>query len=630
MSFLGELKRRNVFRVGIAYLLGAWVLLQGADFALDVVGAPNWIIQSLTILAAIGLPAVLIFSWVFEMTPEGLKRESEITQDQSIAAHTGHKLDRAIIGILVLAVALLLLDRFRQPESQQPSKPVTTEIEAPVTQAAEHDTPSIAVLPFVNMSSDPEQEYFSDGLAEELLNRLAKLDQLRVAARTSSFQFKGQNMDMAEIGRQLNVEHLLEGSVRKAGNRLRVTAQLIKADDGFHLWSETYEREMDDIFGIQDEISGAITGALKVELGMVEPDTKPTSNLEAYQHFLRARYLLAQRGAENMLQAAEFFDQAIALDPQFTRAFSGAAFTWSLLPSYASISTELAREKVSHYAEHAMALDPENPEPYVALGRIKASFDGAVKEAGELFDKAYALAPNNVDVVNLYGDYLTIVGRWDESEIIERRSVELDPLAAVHYSDLAFVLLLTRNYAEALEVARTSVDLAPDIIDRRDPYAYALIRSGQFGKAREFIDQAEADGYQLDLVNAWECALAYEMGDEALLREHLALRLSTGSDLIFNTYTVAAWYITWLDGPHAALPYLEKALEAEEFLLSWPEFFYLPEFHSEEPEWLEFWTHPKLAELIEVRRANWDGRPIGAWRTPPWQNAQSDSPDGTK
>jgi TolB-like protein len=631
MSFFSELKRRNVFRVGIAYVLMGWVLLQAADFALDLVEAPNWVMRVFFIAVVMGLPVALFFAWAFELTPEGIKRESDIDRAQSITPRTGRKLDRAIIGFLGLAVLLLLADRFGgqpDPASTASTQPAQTQTATPAerTDPAEAAMQSIAVLPFVNMSSDPEQEYFSDGLAEELLNRLAKIDQLRVAARTSSFQFKGQNLDVADIGRQLSVDHVLEGSVRKAGNRLRITAQLINAENGFHLWSETYEREMDDVFAIQDEISGAITRALQLELGMAQTDATPTSNLEAYQLFLRARYLLALRGGENLQRATGFFDQAIALDPEFARAYSGAAFTWSLLPSYAGVSTTLTREKVSHYAQRAMELEPDNPESYAALARIKASFDGAVREAGALFKKAYELSPKNVDVVNLYGDYLFRVGKWDEAEIMERRSVELDPLAAVHYSDLAFVLLQTGKYDEALDIARTSADLAPNIIDRRDSYIFALARSRQFEKARENITQAEVDfGYIIDYFSPWEYVLAYEMGDETALREHLAQRLSDEANLTFNTYSITAWYIAWLDGPQAALPYLEKALEAEEFALTWPEYFFLPEIYSKDPEWLAFWEHPKLAELMEVRRENWDGRMIGFWKTPTWQNAPHES-----
>ena len=286
MSFFNELKRRNVFRMGIAYVVVAWVLLQAIDFTLDIISAPNWVMQVFLLAGVAGLPIVLIFAWVFEMTPEGIKRESEVDRSQSVTRSTGHRLDRTIITFLAFAVVLLLAERFISQEGTP--TPIPTEevaIEEPkITNNTADDTlRSVAVLPFVNMSSDPEQEYFSDGLSEELLNRLAQNDQLRVAARTSSFQFKGKNQDISDIGRQLKVDHVLEGSVRKASNRLRVTAQLIQVDSGYHLWSDTYEREINDIFAIQDDIALAITDALEAELGAASTsnETRPTDNLDA-------------------------------------------------------------------------------------------------------------------------------------------------------------------------------------------------------------------------------------------------------------------------------------------------------------------------------------------------------------
>jgi TolB-like protein len=633
VNFLGELKRRNVFRVGIAYLLGAWVLLQIADFILDVIGAPTWALQALVMVAVIGMPVVLTFAWVFEITPEGIKRESEIDRNDSIAPQTGRKLDRAIIIFLAAAVLVLLADRFMgsgsmPPEITRAAVPIeqkdlnlTPAATPPAEPVPEQDTPSIAVLPFVNMSSDPEQEYFSDGLAEELLNRLAKIENLRVAARTSSFQFKGQNLDMADIGRQLKVANVLEGSVRKAGNRVRITAQLINTENGYHLWSENYEREMDDIFGIQDEISGAITQALKLELGMQEEQGPPTNNLEAYQLFLQARFLLAKRGWDNMFASIELFEQALTLDPGFARAWSGLAFTWSLMPSYGAVETELARSKVNEYSARALTLDVENSEPYLALGRIQSSFDGAILEAQANFEKAYALAPNDVDVVNLYGDFLFLAGRIDEAETMERRAVDMDPLAAVHYSDLAFVLMIRRKLDEAIAFARTGKQLAEDVIDRQDPLVFALVRAGRFEEAKELIDHIEQSPMATPMyVNAWRCALYYEQGDLDNLRATLAERLVLGEEVSgLSAYVVAAWYTLWLDGPEAALPLLEKGRVKEEYQLTWPEYFILPEMVSDDAAFLAFWEHPRLRELMEVRRANWSGEKLGYWkeREPP-------------
>ncbi|HET6563930.1 MAG TPA: hypothetical protein VFG52_00845, partial [Xanthomonadales bacterium] len=271
LSFLEELKRRNVVRVGVVYLIAAWLLAQVADLMLENFNAPEWVIQSILVVLIIGFPIALIFAWAFELTPEGIKKEKDVDRSQSITPQTGRKLDFMIIGILAIALAYFIWEsRFESTESDMPATstviPAQSGIQEPSSEAivasaespaiaAEASAKSIAVLPFVNMSSDPEQEYFSDGISEEILNSLAKVKELKVAGRTSSFAFKGENQDLRQVGETLGVANILEGSVRKSGNKVRITAQLIQVDDGFHLWSESYDRELTDVFAIQDEIS---------------------------------------------------------------------------------------------------------------------------------------------------------------------------------------------------------------------------------------------------------------------------------------------------------------------------------------------------------------------------------------
>jgi TolB-like protein len=254
MSLIDELRRRNVFRVAIAYVLLGWAVLQGADFLLDLAGAPEWVMRVFAIAGLVGFPFALFFAWAFELTPEGVKREKDLDRSQSIAPQTGKRLNRVIIGLLLLVIVLMAVERvFVVGETDTDSAPLAT--------AA---APSIAVLPFVNMSADPDNEYFSEGVAEEILNVLARIPELKVTARTSAFSYKGSEATVAQIARELGVNHVLEGSVRKAGSQVRVTAQLIEAGNDFHLWSETYDRELDDIFAIQDEIAQSIAEALRV------------------------------------------------------------------------------------------------------------------------------------------------------------------------------------------------------------------------------------------------------------------------------------------------------------------------------------------------------------------------------
>ncbi len=619
MSFFTELKRRNVFRMGIAYIVVAWVLLQAIDFGLDIISAPNWVMQVFFLAGVVGLPVVLIFAWVFEMTPEGIRRESDIDPTQSATQHTGQKLDRTIITFLAFAVVLLLAERFiTQDDTSAPAPAPDVVVEE--SKATDDGLRSVAVLPFVNMSSDPEQEYFSDGLAEELLNRLAQNDRLRVAARTSSFQFKGQNQDIGEIGKQLKVDNVLEGSVRKAANRLRITAQLIQVDSGYHLWSETYEREIDDVFAIQDDIALAITTALEAELGAASAstDNRPTDNLEAYQVYLQARYLLAKRGEVNMLKAHDLFEQAVSLDPTFSKAWSGLAYNYALLPAYgATISPRQAWDRIKVATARAIELDPGNAEAYTALAR--GNIEDDYETIWELYEKAYELAPNNTDVVNLYGDFLVVIGDFTAAERIEQKAIDLDPLAAVHYSDMSFLMVMTGRIEEGLNFGRTSANLEPDSVVRADPLVTGLIRSGEYDEALQLISHFEQQPESnADLVNWWWCLLYYQQDDQRKLREHLAHRIEdyTSGRKEFD-FVFTAFLIAWLDGPIAALPMLREAYEEHEWLLAWPEYFYLPEHHSDDPDWLAFWQQPPLGELMELRRSHQPLERVGYWKDRP-------------
>ena len=262
MSIFNELKRRNVFKVGIAYVIVAWLVAQVLQLVFESFGTPDWAIKSVLVLLATGLPFALFFAWAFELTPDGLMREQDVDRSQPVAPQTGSKLNLMITVVLVLALAYFAYDKFvlsgeREAALVEAATQTVKEQIVSADESAESGI-SIAVLPFVNMSSDPEQEYFSDGISEELLNVLAKIDSLKVAARTSSFSFKGQNKPIGEIAQVLGVDHILEGSVRKSGKQIRITAQLIRVSDGFHMWSETYDRELVNIFAIQDEITEAI------------------------------------------------------------------------------------------------------------------------------------------------------------------------------------------------------------------------------------------------------------------------------------------------------------------------------------------------------------------------------------
>ncbi|MGI9394040.1 MAG: tetratricopeptide repeat protein [Boseongicola sp.] len=410
MSFFEELKRRNVVRVGIAYAVIGWVLAQIAELAFDSFGAPDWVMKSVLFVLLLGLPLALFFAWAFEITPEGVKREKDVDRSQSITKHTGRKLDFIIIGVLVVAVGFLLIDRF----SAEGSKPEVDEV-------VETESQRIAVLPFVNMSDD--SDHFSDGLSEELLNLLAKIPDLRVTGRTSSFEFKGRNDDLREIGEALGVDHVLEGSVRRSGDRLRITAQLIKVDDGFHVWSETYDREMADIFDIQDDVASAITSALKVQL--VAEEVRPTVNPDAYALYLEALPLLSPLNGDYR-PAIEILDRAIALDPMFAKAYEAKAIAYWDVAAW-TLSASDAQSLIYEAAGRAVELDPALLIARTFHGTAHPRTWSWISEIRAL-DEAVQIAPGNSALIGVLTYDLLNAGYFEEALGLANRQIEVDPL----------------------------------------------------------------------------------------------------------------------------------------------------------------------------------------------------------
>lgn len=432
MSFWGELKRRNVFRVGIAYLAAVWVLIQVADIVLPNFGAPGWVVQALIVAAAVGFPFAVVLAWFYDLTPEGIKATSEIGPAQSVR-FTGRKIDFAIIGLLVLAVGFLVVDDgvLENSEAVPPN--------------------SIAVLPFLNFSPDPEQEYFADGLTEELLNKMAQIQGLRVTGRTSSFFFKGKNEDLREIGNMLGVANLLEGSVRKSGNEIRITAQLIKAQDGFHSWSETFDRELADIFAVQDEIADAVTTALSVTLGVGQYDRPGmTRNVDAYDAYLQGLTSYDRDDLNSIGETIEHFRQAVNLDPEFGLAWLRLQQAYStgrvFLPAEESADfQQLGNEALERAGQAA----PEMPELLVTRAEADRR-NGRWLEAESLFLRVLNTSGNsNPDANYLYGHLLASVGRSRDALPYLERAKRLDPLSPDIPIQIARVLVSLGRFDQA-------------------------------------------------------------------------------------------------------------------------------------------------------------------------------------
>ena len=435
MGLVSELRRRNVIRVAIAYAVAAWLLIEITATTFPILKLPDWSVTLVTVLVLIGFPLALIFAWAYELTPEGLKKEKDVDRSESITHITGRKLDFMIIGMLVVALGYFAYDKFVLDPSRD-AELVQTTTEAVTERAAETGTAetadkSIAVLAFADLSPEGDQEYFSDGISEELLNVLSKLPGLRVVARTSSFQFKGENRDIIDIGQQLNAAFVLEGSVRKAGPQVRITTQLIDASNGFHLWSETYDRELENIFAVQDELSAAIVGALKEHLGLqVEamPRVIAAANTEAHEAYLRGRHLVVQRTKTSIEGAVRESEKAISLDPDYALAHSELAIATLFLDFYGDLTLSDAIAKAAPHAERAMALDPTLAEAHAATGFLLFK-QWNMEEALTYFEQAIQINPNYAIVYNWMGITFAGLGRYEENFAAYEAALRLDPLS---------------------------------------------------------------------------------------------------------------------------------------------------------------------------------------------------------
>lgn len=424
MGLLTELKRRNVFRVGIAYVLLAWVIIQVTDTVGPALSLPDWTLSVVTWFGIVGFPFAIFFAWAFELTADGVKLEKNIDRSQSITHSTGRKIDFLIIGLLVIALVGAFV--YRQ-------EPTATDEQVRGDTAVDKSYDSIGVLPFQNMSSDVEQDYLSDGIAEELLNALAKLKNLQVAARTSSFAFKGQNQDITEIAEKLKVETVLEGSVRKSGNRLRITAQLIDASNGYHLWSETYDRELTDVFKIQDDITAAIVAALLPHLDTGEAPAivrSEATSIEAYDAYLQGKHQLRQAGSDAYRAALSSFRAATDADPEFAPAWAARAITVMYLREtdfYGEIPRDEARLLARNNIDRALALDPTQANAYVAEAMLLAD-DYRYEEALQSLDKAVTINPSLAEGWTWRARILGRFGRIKEARKDMLTALELDPL----------------------------------------------------------------------------------------------------------------------------------------------------------------------------------------------------------
>ena len=463
MSLFNELKRRNVFKVAAAYIIVGWLIMQAGDTLAPALHLPELINSVLAFFLILGFPLALFFAWAYEMTPEGIKKEKEVDRSQSITQITGQKLNYTIIALLVAVLAYFAYDKFLvQPRSADVTSPVSSE---PV-ETSQDEYQTIAVLPFVNMSEDSSNEYFSDGLTEELLNILAKIKELRVAGRTSSFAFKGKDEDLREIGKKLNVNSILEGSVRKDDkrNRVRITAQLINVDDGYHLWSETYDRELDDIFAIQDEIAREVARALRITLlGEDEQRLEQVASTEisAYELYLQAMQGLHEGGFVSLDRATNQFQQALALDPAFIPAKLGLINTWSELANTGAITRQEALNRGLPLLETVLAEQPDNSNARIQMA-LFSDYAEDNKGAEAAFIAALEADPRNARGLQEFGRFLFDNGQVARGMELIDAALEIEPYAVRVLWDHCHTNGIMQNISSALSSSARIREIVPD------------------------------------------------------------------------------------------------------------------------------------------------------------------------
>jgi TolB-like protein/tetratricopeptide (TPR) repeat protein len=460
-NFFAELKRRNVIRFAGLYLVGAWLLTQVASTVLPMFGAPDWLPRSVVILLAIGFVPALIFSWVFELTPQGLKRDEDVPPEQSIAPQTARRMDRMIIAVLVLALGYFVFDKFalapRRAATSNDSLSAVTD-------------KSIAVLPFDNLSEEKGNAFFAEGIQDEILTRLAKVADLKVISRTSTQRFKAVPSDLREIAKQLGVMNILEGSVQKSNDQVRINVQLINAVTDAHLWAESYDRKLTDLFTVESEVAKTIADTLQVKLTGMELSaisTRPTQDPIAQDLLVQGRHFLALRRDDNLPRAIEFFHQAIARDPSYAAAYAGLSEALILLPRYTGAYPSETRPQSRAAALKALELNPNLAEAHNALAKIAMDYDVDFAGAAREFKRAIELNPNYAGAHHWYSGALESLGQFDEALAQSKLGTELDPFSAVNLVDQGRIYGSARRFPEAKAIFQKAL-----VIDSAFSYAH--------------------------------------------------------------------------------------------------------------------------------------------------------------
>ena len=611
MPLIDELKRRNVFKVGVAYVVTAWLLLQLTEVLVGLLGLSEKAGKYVILLLVIGFPVALFFAWAFELTPEGIKKEKDVDRSQSNTRQTARTLDRTIIYALVLALAWFSWDKFiADPQRDQADlesvlrETTQDQVDEDATEAPATER-SIAVLPFVNMSEEAGNEYFADGLSEELLNTLVKIPDLRVAARTSSFSFKGKDIQISDIAQQLNVSHILEGSVRKSGDRVRITAQLIKAGDGFHLWSETFDRTLDDIFAVQDEIASRVVSALQITL-LDQPARTRKVNPDAYAMLLKGLYFLQQRDREGLEKSARILLQAIELEPGYADAWQLLAIVYYSQISRGFKTREEGYALATDASERAISLDPDLGVAWAGYGHLKKNLDWDWDAAQTALTKALQLDPNMNIIQNWNASLAQTLGRLDESIKIYQQAQVVDPINLSTYSSLGILYRKTRRLDDAIEMFSKQIELRPQYHWAHLNLGKVYLFKGDATQALREIEKNPPNIYrELGLVMAYS-TLGREAEAQVILQKMVMERGEQNPAWIAEAFA-------WRGENDLAFEWLEKAYVQKDIGLAYILNSRVLEALSDDPRWVELLRKLDLLGYWQAMPAAYGGpaKPAG-------------------
>ena len=536
-NFFAELKRRNVYKVAITYAVVAWLVIQAASILLPTFEAPNWVMKAFVVLLAFGFVMSVMISWAFEATPEGLKRTKDVSPEMSLPSWSARKFAAFIISLALIAAGLFAF-QFLRPVGTSRRDVGQIEEGRPGGASLPISQKSIAVLPLLNESGDPKDEYFSDGLSEELIAALAQIKDLKVIGRSSSFRFKDRKEETKTIGEKLGVATLLEGTVRKQGERVRIVAELINAADGIELWTRTFDRELKDIFAVQQEIAAAVASSLKVTLlgaDSSSAQTAATKSVEAHNAYLQGHFYFQRRNLDDYRKAVAYFDQAIQVDPNYALAYAERSEAWTQIGDLSG-QGKTAWPKAREDAEKAVAIAPALAEAHAALGWVRFFTEWKFAEGLSELKRAKELSPANPTANDLLARVIVYLGKLDEAEKQARQAVELDPLAYPTQNNLARVLFAEGKLDEADAIARKAAELQPTAASSRRFQVLVAVQRGDGETALREAQLEPDEGYR-----RFELALAQHVrGDRGAADAALADLIAYGRDQL--AYQIAQVY----------------------------------------------------------------------------------------